>query len=283
MAAALQQEMQLGKGAATDLLAVGLSATDLVGHAYGTQGSEMCLQLLALDRSLGDFFKRLDVAKIDYLVTLTSDHGGDDLTERNRERGVEGAARVDPALRPSTMGEALGRRLGLAGPVLHGDSAMGDIYVDPALALAQRRRALEEAVRAYRAHPQVAEVFTADQLKAAPSPLGPPDRWTLLQRARASFDPQRSGDFVVLLNPRVSPIADPARGSVATHGSAWNYDRRVPILFWRKGMQPFEQPQRVETADILPTLAPLIGLSIPPGTIDGRCLELTRGESICGR
>jgi phosphonoacetate hydrolase len=48
--------MKLGQGEATDLLIVGLSATDYVGHSYGTQGSEMCLQLLALDRSLGDFF-----------------------------------------------------------------------------------------------------------------------------------------------------------------------------------------------------------------------------------
>ena len=35
---------------------------------------------------------------------------------------------------------------------------------------------------------------------------------------------------------------------------------------------------RVETVDIAPTLAAQIGLKIPAAEIDGRCLDLTRGE-----
>ena len=69
----------------------------------------------------------------------------------------------------------------------------------------------------------------------------------------------------MLLKPRVTPIFDTSRGYVATHGSPWDYDRRVPILFWRKGMTPFEQSLAVETADILPTLAAMIGVTIPAG------------------
>ncbi|MDP8912660.1 MAG: alkaline phosphatase family protein [Pseudomonadota bacterium] len=277
LAASLQQEMQLGKGPATDLLIVGLSATDYVGHSYGTQGTEMCLQLLSLDRSLGDFFARLDAQGLDYLVVLTADHGGHDIPERHREHGIPEAARVDPALNASTMGKALGQRLGYSGPVLFGDGAFGDIYVDQALAPPQRQRVLQEAVSTYRSHPQVAEVFTAAQLRATPSPSGPPDKWSLIERARASYDPERSGDFVVLLKPRVTPIFDTSRGYVATHGSPWDYDRRVPILFWRSGMRPFEQPLAVETVDILPTLASLLEISIPADTIDGRCLDIVEG------
>jgi hypothetical protein len=52
---------------------------------------------------------------------------------------------------------------------------------------------------------------------------------------------------------------------------------RYPILFWRKGIRPFEQPLAVETVDIMPTLASLIGVPIAPGTIDGRCLDLAEG------
>jgi predicted AlkP superfamily pyrophosphatase or phosphodiesterase len=86
----------------------------------------------------------------------------------------------------------------------------------------------------------------------------------------------------VLLKPRVTPIFDTSRGYVATHGSPWDYDRKVPILFWRKGMRPFEQPLAVETADILPTLTSLIGVPVAPGTIDGRCLDLAEGpETTC--
>jgi predicted AlkP superfamily pyrophosphatase or phosphodiesterase len=84
---------------------------------------------------------------------------------------------------------------------------------------------------------------------------------------------------VVLLRPRVTPIAEPGATYVATHGSPWDYDRRVPILFWRRGMNGFEQPLSVETVDIMPTLAALIGLPLAPGSVDGRCLDLVSGPA----
>ena len=71
-----------------DLLAISLSATDYVGHTYGTEGEEMCLQLLELDREIGDFLKLLDSRGIDYAVALTADHGGKDIPERERLAGV---------------------------------------------------------------------------------------------------------------------------------------------------------------------------------------------------
>jgi predicted AlkP superfamily pyrophosphatase or phosphodiesterase len=273
----LRRELRLGEGEATDLLILGLSATDYVGHTYGTQGSEMCIQLRALDEALGEFFRALDGSGVDYVVMLTADHGGHDIPERHREHAAPDAQRVDPALNPSNMAKSLRERLRLKGDVLYGDGAFGDMYLDRKLAPAQRRRVLQEALSFYRSHPQVAAVFTKDELRAAPGPSGPPDNWSLIQRAKASFDPERSGDFLVLLKPRVTPIFDTSRGYVSTHGSPWDYDRKVPILFWRKGMRPFEQTLAVETADILPTLASLIGVPIAPGTIDGRCLDLDEG------
>ncbi|MEV9317576.1 hypothetical protein AB0140_27320, partial [Klebsiella pneumoniae] len=95
---------------------------------------------------------------------------------------------------------------------------------------------------------------------ATPSPKGPPEKWTLLERARASYKVGRSGELIVFLKPRITPIPDPTKGYVATQGSPYDYERRVPILFWRKGMTGFEQPTGVETVDILPTLAHQIGL-----------------------
>ena len=169
------------------------------------------------------------------------------------------------------MGQMLGARLGLEGPVLIGDSSFGDMYIDAALPPATRQRVLAAAVIAYRAHPQVAAVFSHAQLRAAPVPSGPPDRWSLLARARASFDDQRSGDLVVLLKPRITPIAD-THSYVATHGSPHDYDRRVPILFWRKGMHALATDQPIETIDIMPTLGAMVGLPIQRGSIDGHCL-----------
>ena len=105
-------------------------------------------------------------------------------------------------------------------------------------------------------------------------PTGSPDKWSIIQRVRASFDPARSGDLYVVLKPNISPIAAPSSGYAATHGSPWDYDRRVPILFWRKGAAASPSDQPVETVDIMPTLAAIIGLPVAPGSVDGRCLNV---------
>jgi len=274
LAASQVEDLDLGKGPATDLLIVGLSATDYVGHTYGTQGAEMCLQMASLDHELGAFFERLDARGIDYMVALTADHGGQDLPEREREQGAPDARRVDQSLLPAQVNAALRTRTGLAGELILAGGPFGDIYVNHALPAAQRARVLAEAKALYLANPQVETVFTHDEIAASPEPSGPPESWSLLQMAKASFNPARSGDLLVLLKPRVTPIADGGRGSVATHGSPWDYDRRVPILFWRAGLTHFEQPLGVETVDILPTLAAQIGLALPATGIDGRCLDL---------
>ncbi|MES2136246.1 MAG: alkaline phosphatase family protein [Pseudomonadota bacterium] len=277
LAAALVDEMRLGRGPSPDVLAVSLSATDYVGHSYGTEGEEMCLQLTELDREIGDFLKVLDARGIDYSVALTADHGGKDIPERERLAGVPAAARVDAALGASAMGRKLSASLGIAGPALLGESSFGDIYIDHSLPAADQKKVLAAAVAAYRASPRVEAVFTAAELAATPLATGAPDRWSLIERARASYYPGRSGDFVVLLKTDITPIADTSR-YVATHGSPWDYDRRVPILFWRPGLTATTVEQAADTVDIMPTLAATIGLDIAPGSVDGHCLA---GAAAC--
>jgi len=276
LAAGLVQDMKLGQGKTTDIISIGASATDYVGHSYGTEGAEMCIQLSQLDTTLGRFFGVLDRTGVDYEVVLTADHGGNDLPEREVANGIAEAQRVDVALAPAVMGKAIAAKLGIAGATLRGDIPNGDVWLDAGLTPAQREMVLAAAVAAYGAHPQVAAVFTAAQISAAAEPSGPPEGWTLLQKARASYDAERSGDLLVFLKPRVTAIPDAQHGYVATHGSPWEYDRRVPMLFWRKGMAGFEHPGSVETVDIAPTLAAQIGLSIPK--LDGKCLDLGAGQ-----
>jgi len=276
LATALRRDLKLGQRGVTDLLIVGLSATDYVGHTYGTEGAEMCIQLLALDAAVGQLLWSLDAAGVDYAVVLTADHGGHDLPERSRLNGAPSASRVDRDLSIKEVGRKVAGKLQLAEPVLLGRGPGGDVWVNAKLGKGQRVDVLREAKAIYSSHRQVAAVFSRDEVLATPTPSGPPETWTLAERARASFDPDRSGDLVVALKPRVTAIEVPSKGSVATHGSFWDYDRRVPILFWRKGIVPFEQPLSVETVDIMPSLAALIGLS--PGDVDGRCLDLVAGE-----
>ncbi|MDO7834836.1 alkaline phosphatase family protein [Sphingobium sp. HBC34] len=279
-AAAAIESMALGKQAQTDIISIGLSATDYIGHSYGTEGTESCIQVDRLDRELGAFFDRLDQDGIDYVVVLTADHGGHDLPERHRLNAMPMESRVDMALTPKALSNAVAQKAGLPGrQVIWADGPAGDLYFDKGLTAAERARVEAATLTLLRAHPQVEVVFTKAQIAATPSPSGPPESWSLIQEARASFDAERSGDLLLLLKPRVMSIPEQATmGSVATHGSPWDTDRRVPILFWRKGMRPFEQPLGVETVDIMPSLAALIGLPVAKSDIDGRCLDLIAGD-----
>jgi predicted AlkP superfamily pyrophosphatase or phosphodiesterase len=274
LAAGLVDEMQLGRGPAPDVLSVSLSATDYVGHTYGTEGEEMCLQLTELDREIGDFLALLDSRGIDYAVALTADHGGNDIPERERLAGVADAARADPGLTANVMGQKLTAELGIRGPGLRGSNS-GDIYIDRSLSPADQKRLLDAAVAAYRAQPQVEAVFTAAEIAAVPKPTSPPDQLSLLDRVRESYYPGRSGDFYVVLKKDITPIADTSHGFVATHGSPWDYDRRVPMLFWRPGFRGATVQAPAETVDIMPTLAALIGLPVAAGSVDGHCLDGT--------
>ena len=286
LAAELARDLGLGRRGAVDVLAVGLSATDYVGHGYGTEGSEMCLQLGELDRSLDGFFAALDATGVDYVVVLTADHGGLDLPERAREQAAPEAARATRDLAPQAVAERVARQLGLAGPpVIHGDGLFGDMWLRRDLSPADRDRVIAAARRDLLARPGVAAVYTRAEIEAEPMPRGDPAGWSALQRVRASYHAPRSGDYYVVLKPLITPIPQARAGStVATHGSIWDYDRRVPILVWRKGLVPFEQPLAVSTVDILPTLAPLLALPVPAAEIDGICRDLDPGPaSTCGQ
>jgi predicted AlkP superfamily pyrophosphatase or phosphodiesterase len=287
LAGDLALDMKLGKGSATDVLIIGASATDVVGHTYGTGGSEMCLQLMALDAQLGALFARLDKAGVDYAVALTADHGGHDATERNNQNAMPGAQRIEPALSADSVGATIAKELGLAKAALVGVEPSGDIWLDATMPAEKKPLALARAKAIFMGSPQVQAVYTAAEIEASPEPSGPPEIWTLLARIKASYYRGRSGDLYVALKPRVLPIpAAVAQGGtyVATHGSLWDYDRRVPILFWRKGLAGFEQPNGVETIDIAPTLAAMIGLKVDANAMDGRCVDLIAGPgNMCPR
>ena len=277
IAIGLIRSMKLGHGPAPDLLAIGLSANDYVGHAFGTEGAEMCAQQVALDQTVGRILAALDANGAPYAVVLTADHGGFDVPERHDIQGFPDAARVDPGLTPGKIAPGLVSQFRLAIPadkLLLADSAQGDWYLSRDVPTPLRAKVLAALQAKLLSYPQVAAVLTAADLSRMPSPRPPVDDWSLAQKARASFDPARSGDLIVFLKPRIIPISTPAVNYTATHGSPWDYDRRVPMLFWYPGAVAHEEPLSVETVDILPTLAALIGLEVPPAEIDGRCLDL---------
>lgn len=273
-AAELLDSQQLGRRGVTDMLGVSLSATDKIGHGYGTQGPEMCEQMLRLDAALGVFLDKLSTVPGGVVVVLTADHGGSDFPERSSVEGYPAAGRVDRALMPR-VNDALKARFNLdANPLV--SSAGGLIVVDKdkkSLAEPLRSQVLAAAVELLNQEPQVALAVSRDELLAEPAPATDnPEELSLRQRLRLSAVAGRSPDIMRSYQPGLTG-AGRVGGAISSHGSPWDYDRRVPIIFWWPGAQGQERFLPMRTIDIAPTLAHLIGVK-PTDEVDGRCMDM---------
>ncbi len=261
---------KIGHGPATDVLAVSLSSTDFVGHRYGNGGAEDCVHLATVDKALGGFFAHLDKLAVPYVVVLSADHGAIDAPERLGPP----AQRIDTIAFVAALNRDLRSKFGLSYDPVAGDDPRQIII---GLAPDDDRRAADvraEALRWLKTRPEVAAAFTADEIAASEPPPGKPvTDLTLAERFYESFDRDRSGDILVAYVERstlgvpLSPV-----DNVASHGSPWDYDRRVPIAFWWRGAPSVSEGKPMETVDIAPTLAAMIGVKPPP--IDGHCVEL---------
>lgn len=270
----LMDSRQLGRRGVTDMLGVSLSATDRIGHSYGTQGPEMCEQMLRLDTALGVLMDKLSTIPGGAIVVLTADHGGSDFPERSAVEGYPHAGRVDRALQPR-VNAALKARFGLdADPVV--SSAGGFVIVDKdrkSLPEPLRSQVLAAAIELLNAEPQVALAVARDELLAEPVPNSiNPEDLSVRERLRLSAVAGRSPDILRAWQPGLTGQGR-VGGAISSHGSPWDYDRRVPIVFWWPGAEGQERFLPMRTIDIAPTLANLIGVQ-PDGPIDGRCMDL---------
>jgi predicted AlkP superfamily pyrophosphatase or phosphodiesterase len=262
----------LGRGPATDLLAVSLSSTDFIGHRYGNGGAEMCVQMHALDAALGAFFARLDAIGGPYVVVLTADHGAIDAAERSAESGLA-AQRIDAAALVSALNHHLEKVLDIPYEPIVGDDPQ-QLFINTPPDPSFHAKVSAAAVAWLKDQPQVAQVFTADEIAAAaPTPGESVEALSLAERFHESYDPDRSGDIIVAFKQYATLGLPRSEGdNVAGHGSPWDYDRRVPILFWRTGIGPERRPEPIETVDIAPTLAAMAG--VPTPQVDGHCLAV---------
>lgn len=88
-----------------------------------------------------------------------------------------------------------------------------------------------------------------------------------VQKAAAlSFYAGRSGDLVV-----VPALYWMAADAGTTHGSANDYDQHVPVVFMGGGIRAAKFPRPASPADIAPTLAKLIGVTMK--SVQGRALD----------
>jgi len=275
-ARALIRRYKLGRGPAPDLLAISFSATDFVGHRYGTRGPEMCDQMHRLDATIAKLFTDLDALHIHYLVVLAADHGGSDFTERLKAEGYPAARVSGPAIL-KRVNDSLMQQEGLTKPPLQGALEEANLVGVPD---ADRKRVLAAAVTLLDAQPEVAAAFSRDTLLATPIRKGaPPDEVSVKERMAMSAYPDRSPDLLTVLKPLLTTQVAIPGAYIGGHGAPWTYDRRVPILFWWPGVKPQSRFLPIETVDIAPTLAAALGLA-PPADIDGRCLPLPVGSGV---
>lgn len=274
----LIETQHLGARGHTDVLSVSLSGTDRIGHGYGTQGPEMCEQMHRLDAALGRFMQALPPGTV---LVLSADHGGSDFPERMAEQGSVDSRRLDPAM-IRRINDALRGRFGLdANPLVSGGG--GFVVVDgrrKALPEPLRSQVLAAAVELLNAEDDVHLAVSRDELLAEPLPAEVnPETLTVRERLRLSAVAGRSPDILRAWKWGVNGSVRQG-GAIASHGSPWDYDRRVPIVFWKAGeaLTGQERFWPIRTVDIAPTLAAVAGVS-PPRDLDGRCVELGFGPA----
>jgi predicted AlkP superfamily pyrophosphatase or phosphodiesterase len=264
---------RLGKGPKTDVLAVSLSANDYIGHRFGNGAAEMCVQQAALDATLGKLIDQLKALHVPVMLVLTADHGATDAAER--EHAIDDrASRLDSAVFVSKLNKALKKQLNLEfEPIVGDDPQQLIINVGPDPDLFAKVQ--EAAIAWLKKQPEVRNVYSRAEIEAATvAPATAPDQLTMAQRFNESYDKNRSGDIEVAYGERTTFGMPRGPGdTVAGHGSPWDYDRQVPILFWWIGAPGEDRTAPIETVDIAPTLAAVAGIK-PPVPVDGRCLDL---------
>jgi len=255
----------LGADDNVDLLAIGCSAADYIGHDYGPDSQEIMDYYLRLDRYLGEFFAYLDstVGVGRYAVALTSDHGAAKLPELQKARGIDAGRipsdtfRVQVAAACERAAQGLGLKQKVVQRVARG------VYLNYGEA-EQRgisREALQQAIAdSLRAIWFVADAYTEAEMTATG---GAPRQY--LQQFRNNYFPGRSPEIAVRLKENYFRSSD-QQGT--THGSCYGYDCVVPMVFWGAGVKAGQSGERIETVDLAPTLAELIGL-LPPDDLDG--------------
>lgn len=265
--AAIEGE-QLGRDDAPDILSVSLSGHDYVNHYWSAESRMSHDHFLQLDRMLQDFFRHLDatVGRDAWLAVLTADHGFMPAPEVSRMRGLD-ADRVSSSQTIARVNEVLEKRFGVPKLALYNSAAAG--VLDKAL-IAQKGLDYNTVAEAAR-----------DALLQQPGFLAAYTRAELQSRSRAgsphfdamakSWHAERSGDVQFALKPN---WMFGSSTSITTHGSPHPYDTHVPILVYGPAWtQAGRVAQRVEVADIAPTLAGVLKVAVPAQS-EGRALPL---------
>ncbi|MCG8589805.1 MAG: alkaline phosphatase family protein [Proteobacteria bacterium] len=269
----LVEREDLGRAPHPQLLAVSLSATDTVGHLYGPESVEAGEALRQLDARLDRFLRVLEARTAGHLlVVLTSDHGVLPLPEwllaEQRSQcslpGGRGRYETTLAAANAAIDRALGTESAADAPWLVGAKLLWLNRARVADAGLSVEAVLEIARLELAAQPGVARVWTRSERASG----GGPEPFATLYAN--SYAADRSADLVLQVEEGCLLSSYDAGTS---HGSPYAYDRRVPLVFWGRGVAAGSVSGPAATVDIAPTLAAELGLAVP-ADLDGRVLSL---------
>ena len=264
---------QLGADDDTDILAVGFSSSDNIGHTYGPESQEVMDEYLRLDVTMGRLLEEVDrrVGLDRVIVGLSADHGALPLVEGLQAKGVSARrVRTEEVLGP--VARALAARFGPENGLLAAFLAP-DFYLnlDQVARRGLARRDVEAVVEeALLATGLVEKVYTHERM-IGDTPRDDPYHPAM----RRSFFASRSPHLIVLLRQWLY-LSDRPGGT--GHGTPYEYDRHVPIVFMAPSVRAGTYPVACGPEDIAPTLGALLRLEYPMQDAERVLTEMLRAE-----
>lgn len=251
---------QLGADNITDLLTISFSSTDYIGHSFGPNSIEAEDGMLRLDKDLGSLFDYLDtkVGKGQYTVFLSADHGVAHTPEFLTENHIPAGRSYFGAL-IKTLNNELNAKYKVNPLILSNDNyqlALDHGKIDSAginetelLSWLEKRLYQEAAID---------RAFPLEKLNTVPLPA------TIRKMINNGYYPRRSGDLQMILKPG---YIDAYSSTGTTHG-IWNpYDAHIPLLWYGWGIRPGRSTREVYMNDIAPTIAAMLRIQMPSGSI----------------
>jgi predicted AlkP superfamily pyrophosphatase or phosphodiesterase len=264
MAKAAVAAEQLGKGTATDFLAVSFSSPDYIGHSFGPNSWEQVDDFIRLDEDLGKLFTYLDVTvgKGQYTVFLTADHAVAHVPGFMKENKLPGGT-IDESGMMRDMNAKLKEKFGIERTIV--SMANYQAYLNhPRIDSAK----LDEGtikkwiIQYLRKSEGISDAFeTADIMTA-------PINKTIREMLANGYNQRRSGDVQLILKPGY--IDGGSTGT--THGSWYPYDAHIPLLWYGWGIKHGKSKRETYMTDIAPTVAALLNIQMPSGNV-GKVIE----------
>ncbi len=249
----------LGSGDVTDFLSVSFSSTDYVGHMYGPHSVELQDTYLRLDRNIAGLLDYLDqqVGKGNYLVMLTSDHGVVDVPQELIDKNLPGGY-FDSDKAVDELEEFLKTEFGNEEWIE--DYTNQQVYLD--------RNLVDENGLSLKVVQQKAADFLLQfqGVKSTNTAYNYQyERYSSGQEAmyQRGFLYDRSGDVFIQLK---SGWLDSDYPTGTSHGSPYNYDTHVPLLFYGWNVPEGETSRKTAIPQIAPTISNMLNISLPSGS-----------------